>query len=225
MSKKRFTDIDKWEKAWYRKLNPKTKCLWAYLTDRCDQAGVWEADFEAASFYIGDDVSEQDLEAFGERVTPFGDDKYRITGFIDFQYGKLSPNCKAHIPIFKLLEKYGTDPEAVTPQEVIAKTVPIIIKRKLPTKEEVMEELFSNEIYVEGIRLIADGKNIQQAFDECWLYHSSGPNPPAEVWLWKQKFLTWITIKKKDNATSQGRRESKTEGLVERFQKRHSEPD
>lgn len=230
MSKKRFTDIDKWDKAWYRKLTPKMKCLWAYLTDRCDQAGIWEADFEAASFYIGEDVNKDDLIEFGRRVVPFDDDKYRIVGFIDFQYGKLSPNCKAHVPIYRLLEKYGlgvetesADDQVVTPPLNVLTKAPL--KKVLPTKEEVMEELFSNEIYVEGIRAIAEGKNIQEAFNECWIYHTSGQNPPPHAWMWKQKFITWLTIKKKDNVTHKGKRESQTNRLIDNFEKRHSDPD
>ena len=103
---KRFTATEKWDKLWFQKLPPRLKCFWWYLMDRCDQAGVWEINYPMASFMVGEEITENDVAEFGERLELLGDDKLWIKGFIEFQQGTLSHNCNAHKPIIKLLEKH-----------------------------------------------------------------------------------------------------------------------
>lgn len=102
---KRFTGTEKWDKGWFRQLTPKLKCLWAYLCEKADCAGIWEPDFDLAAFQIGDKISEVDLSAFGDRVERLENGKFILTGFVEFQYGTLSKECKAHIPVLRSLEK------------------------------------------------------------------------------------------------------------------------
>lgn len=104
---KRLTATDKWDKAWFRKLSTKHKCLWQYLVDKCDQAGVWEVDFDSASHFINDKITDEDLSVFGPRIEKFRDNKFWIVDFVDFQCGELSEKCPAHKPVFKLLKKYN----------------------------------------------------------------------------------------------------------------------
>lgn len=49
---KRFTDSDKWEDPWFRKLSNKGKLLFLYLCDSCDLAGFKERDDEMISFIL-----------------------------------------------------------------------------------------------------------------------------------------------------------------------------
>ena len=58
---KRFIDTKIWDKAWFRKLTPKNKLFWVYLLTKCDHAGIWDADWEAAEFYIGEWVDYSEL--------------------------------------------------------------------------------------------------------------------------------------------------------------------
>ena len=58
---KRFIDTKIWDKAWFRKLTPKNKLIWIYLLTRCDHAGIWDADWEAAEFFIGEWVGYDEL--------------------------------------------------------------------------------------------------------------------------------------------------------------------
>lgn len=104
---KRFTETTKWDDPWYRKLSPKLKCLWQYICDRCDAAGVIDVDYELASFQIGDDVTEKDLGGFGSRIEQLKCGKWWILRFIPFQYGTLSEDCKAHGPVYSSLCSYG----------------------------------------------------------------------------------------------------------------------
>jgi hypothetical protein len=104
---KRFCATERWDKPWFRRLEPRLKCLWEYIVSRCDCAGVWEPDFELASFYIGEEVDAPDLAMFGDRLMPIGDGKLWVTDFVAFQYGHLSADCKPHKPVLDRLERHG----------------------------------------------------------------------------------------------------------------------
>ena len=87
-------------------LPPRLKSLWQYLCDNCDQAGVWDPNYALASVLIGEPVSPSDLAAFGDRIKTLKSGKIMVVSFIEFQYGKLSTDCRAHIPVFRALEKH-----------------------------------------------------------------------------------------------------------------------
>ncbi len=83
---KRLTDINKWEKPWFRALTPKQKLMWLFLCDKCDHAGIWAGDFDLMSFQIGHKITEEDLLlGFGGRVTKHGN-KFLLEPFFDFHY-------------------------------------------------------------------------------------------------------------------------------------------
>ena len=103
---KRFTETQKWEDPWFRKLNPELKLLWQWLLDRCDNAGVIDPDLDLAAFQIGYQYPLDTLSSFSERVVNLPCGKWFIPKFIEFQYGRLSEDCKAHRPIFLSLEKH-----------------------------------------------------------------------------------------------------------------------
>lgn len=102
---KRFTETGKWNKAWFQDLSAKHKLLWLYLCDNCDCAGFWSINWRQASFQIGIEVSEADMSVFSERVVSVDATTLHIVPFIEFQYGHLSAECKAHIPILKQLKQ------------------------------------------------------------------------------------------------------------------------
>lgn len=106
---KRFTETQKWEDPWFRRLTPEMKLLWQWILDRCDNAGVIDPDMELASFQIGYGYPMDNLLEFGERVVKLPCGKWFIPKFIDFQYGKLSEDCKAHNPVFSSLAKHGIE--------------------------------------------------------------------------------------------------------------------
>jgi hypothetical protein len=119
---KRFTDTGLYSDPWFRRLPPKLKCLWEYMRCQCDNAGVWKVDFELASYFVGEEITEAEAEAaFGERIQKIGQDKWWLTRFIEFQYGELSPDCKPHKSVLDLLKRHGIGyPNSIqTPQERI----------------------------------------------------------------------------------------------------------
>jgi uncharacterized protein YdaU (DUF1376 family) len=93
------------------------------------------------------------------------------------------------------------------------------IKINISDKTQLIEALFTDEIYVEQLQMTHRGKNIKEAFEECYTHHSNAPNPPQEVWEWKQKLNTWLSIKRKDNGT--GKKGTENNSRREAFNRRH----
>lgn len=78
------------------------------------------------------------------------------------------------------------------------------------TKKELTEKLFSDQIWVEQMGITHKGKNLKQSWEECYLHHSADPTSKRfELWQWRQKLNSWLTIKKTDN----GKPASKFNGL------------
>ena len=111
---KRFTDTQKYHKPFIRGLQGAYKVLWDYLYHDCDHAGIWIVDFEIAQIYIGKDmpVNKSDALKFfnsGEKriVEINKGTKWFIPSFIEFQYGELNPENRAHKSVINILKKYN----------------------------------------------------------------------------------------------------------------------
>jgi len=106
---KRFTETSKWADKWFRALPRDAKLAFFYVLDNCDAAGVWEADFDLANFCIGGEPLDWDgvLTAMGDRVHVLPNGKWFLTKFVEFQYGRLSEECKPHKSVFKVLNSHG----------------------------------------------------------------------------------------------------------------------
>tara|TARA_R110000868_G_scaffold93805_2_gene259380 strand:+ start:3423 stop:4145 length:723 start_codon:yes stop_codon:yes gene_type:complete len=104
---KRFTETTKWDGSWFRLLSPRRKCLWLFLADRCDQAGVIERDLALFSFFVGDSITDKDVGALAENVRVIANGKLWLPKFVRFQYGNLSRDCLPHRPVFAAMDKHG----------------------------------------------------------------------------------------------------------------------
>lgn len=102
---KRFTEATKWADPWFRALPIESKCLWLWLLDNCDCAGIIEPDMGLATFQIGATQGLQSpLQALGDRVQSYGS-KLFIPKFIRYQYGaELSMSNSAHRGVISRLE-------------------------------------------------------------------------------------------------------------------------
>lgn len=142
---KRFTDTEKWKKNWFRELSPKMKCVWEYLRDMCDHAGVWEADFALMKFLIGDDVTREEIEkSFSGRILPLQDGKkYLLLGFIKFQYVTLKPNNRTHDSARAILKAAAPhiDPESLVNYPNPYHTLSIPLDNPILTPSEISETL------------------------------------------------------------------------------------
>lgn len=67
------------------------------------------------------------------------------------------------------------------------------------SKPDLFQALFSDDIYVEQLSMTHKGKDLRQAFEECFTHFSNAPNPPQELWEWRQKMNTWLTNTKNGN--------------------------
>jgi len=109
---KRFTDTDKWKKPFIRGLEAPYKLLWFYILDDCDHAGIWIVDLEIASIRCGHTFYEKDvLKIFNGQVDVVRKGEiWFIRDFIDFQYGTLNPENRAHKSVLDRLKKYKIKP-------------------------------------------------------------------------------------------------------------------
>ena len=103
---KRLTDTDKWKREWFADLDPHGKLVWFYLLDQCDHRGVWFRNLNLLSMQVGFEVTSESLKKwFGDKLTQVDDDKYFIPSFVEFQYGELNSNNKAHKAVIEFLNK------------------------------------------------------------------------------------------------------------------------
>lgn len=105
---KRFTETQKWNDPWFRKLTPTEKSFWGWALDYCDAAGVIKIDWDLASFQVGEKIDDTILINFDDKIEKLTDGKYLIINFIEMQYPRgLSKNCKPHMAVFSSIEKHG----------------------------------------------------------------------------------------------------------------------
>ena len=158
---KRFIDTKMWDKAWFRRLTPQTKLIWIYLLTRCDHAGIWDADWEAAEFFIGDKVNYRRLpKIITDKMQEIdGGSQYYIPSFIEFQYGELRENSKPHLSVLKRLKDKGLltlkykekdkvkDKTKVKDKKIREKEFSDNVKKKAVEVKNISDEQINNFIY------------------------------------------------------------------------------
>lgn len=213
---KRFSDTDKWKKPFIRGLQGPYKLLWFYILDDCDHAGIWHVDFEVAEIRIGEKIEKKKAEEFFlDKIEVLNNgSKWFIKDFIDFQYGELKDNNRLHVSVINLLQKnkVGACKPLVRGQgqeqgqgQGIGQGQEQGTEETAKDKLSIFEELFNDQIFVDQIQMTHKGKDIRAAFEECYTHHSNAPNPPRELWQWKQKLNTWLTIKGNSKQTKNGK--------------------
>jgi len=106
---KRFTATEKWGDPWFRKMPPEMKAFWVFLTDNCDAAGVWNVDYDLATFMVGAEITEEMVSKWLEdRVQFLKEGRYlHVKKFVDFQYGEIKEGYNPHVPVIKSLKRHG----------------------------------------------------------------------------------------------------------------------
>jgi len=103
---KRLTATEKWSDPWFCSLAIKLKMFWIYILDNCDHAGIWDPNWGLAEYHLK--VSrDSNLEELMKKVVVLDSGKWFISNFIEFQYGELNPENRAHLSVIKRLEKEG----------------------------------------------------------------------------------------------------------------------
>lgn len=106
---KRFVDTELDDKPWFNELSCRLKCAAQYIFRKCDNAGIWEPNYKIGEVYIGEPFYESEILQIdsGRQFQKLENGKIFVVGFCDFQYGKLSEDCKPHRPIIQKLKKAG----------------------------------------------------------------------------------------------------------------------
>ena len=93
MATNRLTDIEKWDRPWFRELSPNQKLFWLYLCDRCDHLGDWYPDAKAAEFHLGFSPELPEfLEVMAKQVELTSAGRWRIKDFTEFQKREMPPS-------------------------------------------------------------------------------------------------------------------------------------
>jgi hypothetical protein len=98
-----------WKDPFYRALPPLYKCLWDYINDDCDNAGVWIPDFKVASICIGRKVKpEIALELFRDKIQVLEEGQWLMPAFISERlcFSDLKPSDRFQKSIIELLTKH-----------------------------------------------------------------------------------------------------------------------
>lgn len=90
---KRYSETARWDAPWYRRMTPDHKTFLEFLYSMCDNAGVWEIDWENASFKVNASIGPEVLAVLNEnqqRVKLDETGRYLLVlGHIQFQCGNL----------------------------------------------------------------------------------------------------------------------------------------
>lgn len=176
---KRFTETLKWNDLWFLKLSIKAKLLWIYCLDNCDAVGVIDLDLSMAGFYIGSEITQENISELGERIVRINDVKFFIPKFIEFQYKKLSADCPGQMKVVKLLEKYAQSDDT----KFIVKRYPIpksTVSLQERLSNSLKARLMGGNVIVEPVR--TGGKRYSGDSGEVELVlegESSAPRPPS----------------------------------------------
>lgn len=114
---RRMTASEKWNDPWFSELAPIFKCLWMYLIDSCNHAGIWPVNKRQAEFLIGDKIDwDSALQIFNGRIIPFKigtEERWFIPKFLKFQYPHgLSYDNSAHRSVIHILIEYSLLPKS-----------------------------------------------------------------------------------------------------------------
>ena len=171
---KRFLDTNLFRKRWIRELDTDMQLFWIYLLTDCDHAGIWDVDVERASFQLKLNLNQDKiLKTFDRKINNFKVDKWFIPKFVQYQYGELNPNNKAHLSVIKILTKYGLHEGVRTPLEPPYKgdRTPLEPpkdkdKDKVKTKETKRNQLLDIKDNLKEYKEIFINKDVGLEFDK-----------------------------------------------------------
>lgn len=215
---KRFTDTDKWKKSFLRGLKAPYKLLWIYILDECDHAGIWHVEIDIAQIKIGEKLKlDTAIESFGGRIIDLGE-KWFIPDFIEFQYGELNPQNRAHNSVINILRKYDLlteelkikllesplqgamdkdmDKDKVKEQDKV-KEKPREVKKSIPGIEDFLAYAKSLKQYQPELDQAIEAKYNQWVADG-W---KDGYGKPIKVWQTKLQntmlYMPGVSVQKK----------------------------
>jgi hypothetical protein len=82
-------------------------------------------------------------------------------------------------------------------------------------KLEIFEEVFTDELFVGDLARMYPKRNLQESFEQCWLWHSQKPSPPTEAWEWRQKLSSWMNGKQNGQGKSAHDSKSRIDEIIQ----------
>ena len=200
MARKRFMDADIWQKANFRKLEPKLKLAWFYLLSNCSHSGIYEVDIERMSFDIGELYTLDEVKkSFEKHITDIGDSKWFIHSFIKFQYGEeLNPNVRVHQSVIKQLKKYNIDLDKTeeglkNKDKVKGKDIKVRLKEFADRVEKEVLDMHINP-------------QILKEFIDYWTEHNTDGRvlryEQQSIFNIRKRMSTWVKNSKKFNSNT-----------------------
>lgn len=101
----RFTETNKWNDPWFRKLKASEKIVFIYIIDNCNNAGFYEIDIDMMSFQIGLDKAKIEGAIEGLNRGLLGAKNWVwVKNFLKHQKNwPLNPDNNAHRQIINLM--------------------------------------------------------------------------------------------------------------------------
>lgn len=200
----RFSETNKWNDPWFRKLKAGEKLVFLYLVDNCDNAGFYEVDSEMMSFQIGID-SDKIIGAIKglNRGIIGAKDWVWIKNFLKHQKNwPLNVENNAHKQIVNLLNSHI---ETFQDNDDFKKIIGAIKGLKCPIgkgkgKVEVKTPDFLEFIsYAKSIEIYHTSFDFQiKTKYETWIDDGWKDGNNKEIKNWKLKLKNTMTHFKKD---------------------------
>ncbi len=99
---KRFVDTSKYRQAW-RKLDPRLRAAFYWLTENSDAAGYWDIDLEHFKFECGYALDIERLIKETGAVEKHSPGVLRLRDFIEVNYVALKEGYNPHKPAIRAL--------------------------------------------------------------------------------------------------------------------------
>lgn len=92
--------------------------------------------------------------------------------------------------------KLGGRPKTEITQSVIsepkkAPTVTVTVNDTVTDRSVLEKYIFSDEIFISDLKRMHPGKDLMDAWNQCWTHFSQQPTKLLE-WEWRQKFASWL---------------------------------
>lgn len=104
---RRFSDTKRMEETWYCEMSLAQRCVFEFIWAKADCAGVWSVNKKFAEMCLGEKLDwPAFVAACGSRLVELDTEHWWLADLIPVNCGKLSRECKAHLPIFASIEKH-----------------------------------------------------------------------------------------------------------------------
>lgn len=162
---KRFTDTEKWNKRFFRSLPSAYKLFFWFLLDECSSGGIWDVDMEVARVKTGENLDEAEaLKLFAKHVHVVDNgNKWFLPDFIEFQYGTLNANNRAHQKaIFQLKKLDLIDDSCFVKKGLTSPLQGAMVEVEVKVEDKVEDKVKEGETFKVDVIPLNSGNPVAQ---------------------------------------------------------------